>query len=333
MPDGSRPERTATHWRLKKYLPPALGVLVLAAVVFGLHRALAKIGVADVLHAVAGTPRAEFAHALELTAMSFGIMAIYDIPGILFARRMETFPRLGLPRVGLVSSCAYALSHVLGAPALSGAAIRYRFYAQWGVPAAGIARIVALSGVMFTLGAAVLLGGILVLEPADVPLFGGSLPDGALRAIGLLLWLLPAGYVAAAGGNRPFRLLGKTIPRPGPALAVAQICLSCADTACACAILFALLPDSAGLSYSHLLGIYLAAFAGGLVSAIPGGVGVFDSLLLLGLAGTTDTARALAAILLFRLLYYLAPAILAASLFAGHEMYVGLVRRRRGQAG
>jgi uncharacterized membrane protein YbhN (UPF0104 family) len=325
MPDSGAPEPTATGWRVKKYIAPALGVAVLVAIAFGLHRALAKISLGDVLGAVAGTPRRELLHALAFTAGSFVIMAIYDIPGILFARKMETFPRLGLPRVGLVSSCAYALSHVLGAPALTGAAIRYRFYAQWGVPAAGIGRIVALSGVMFTLGAAVLLGGVLVFTPANVPLFGQDVAAGWLRALGLLLWLLPAGYVAAAGGSRPFLVFGKAIPRPGPVLAVAQIALSCADTACACGILYALLPDAAGLTYGHLLGIYLAAFAVGLVSALPGGVGVFDSLLLLGLAGTTDTARALAAILLFRLLYYLAPALAAALAFLGHEVWVRVV--------
>ncbi len=326
MSASGTPEHTM-GWRIKKYLPPALGITVLAAIIFGLHRALAKISLSQVLDAVRHTPATEWRHALELTALSFVIMAVYDIPGILFARRLETFPRLGLGRVGLVSSCAYALSHVLGAPALTGAAIRYRFYAQWGVPTAGIGRIVALSGLMFTLGAATLLGGILVLHPADVPLFGQSLPAAGLRALGLLLWLVPAGYIAAAGGTRKVLLFGRAIPRPGPVLAIAQIALSCADTACACGILHALLPDSIGIGYGHLLGIYLAAFAVGLVSAIPGGVGVFDSMILLGLSGATDTVRAIAAILLFRLLYYVLPALAAALAFIAHEIWVSLAPR------
>jgi len=311
-----------------RLLPPLLGLLVLLAIFWGLHRALRHVSVAGVLAVVEATPRRQLVHAVELVAVSLAIMAVYDVPGILFARKLIDFRRLGKLRVALASSCAYALSHVLGAPAITAAAVRVRFYAQWGVPAAGIARIVALSGVMFSLGAAALLGGILVLHPADLPLFGQSVPVGALRLAGVACWAVPVAYVALAGGTKPLLVLRKAVPRPGPGLAAGQILLSCADTGCACGILYTLLPTLPGLSYAHVLGIYLAAFAGGLVSALPGGVGVFDSLLLLGLAGYMDAAQALGAILLFRLMYYVFPAALAAAAFAGHELWVGVFRRR-----
>jgi uncharacterized membrane protein YbhN (UPF0104 family) len=312
--------------RRSKILPPALGLAVLAAILFGLHRALEKVSVHQVLAAISATPRPQLLHAACLTAASLCIMCAYDIPGLLFARRLTGFPHLGARRIALASGCAYALSHVLGVAALTAAAVRLRFYAQWAVPPAGIARIITLSGVMFTLGAASLLGGILVLHPADVPLFG-TLPPLTLRGLGGLLWLLPALYIAAAGTDHKLVIAGRAIPRPGPVLAVAQIALSCVDTGCAAAILYTVLPTMPGLSYAHVLGIYLAAFAGGLVSALPGGVGVFDSLLLLGLACYMGAAQALAAILLFRLLYYIMPAVLAGAAFCGHEIWLSVKRR------
>jgi uncharacterized membrane protein YbhN (UPF0104 family) len=302
--------------RSSRWLPPALGVIVLAAILFGLHHALEKISLEQILAAIGATPRSQLLHALLLTAASLCIMCVYDVPGIIFAKNLAKFPGLGIGRI--------ALSHVLGAAALTAAAVRVRLYAQWAVPPAGIARIVTLSGVMFTLGAATLMGFILVLHPSDVPLFGPDTPAYALRALGGLLWLLPLGYIAAAGGDKPLVLLAKSIPRPGPSLAVAQIALSCADTVCAAAILYTVLPTLPGLSFAHVLGIYLAAFAGGLVSALPGGVGVFDSLLLLGLAGFMEAAPALAAILLFRFLYYILPALLAGTAFSAHEIWLGL---------
>jgi uncharacterized membrane protein YbhN (UPF0104 family) len=314
--------------RLKRYGPPVLGVLVLVAIFFGLHRALRHVSVARVLGVVEATPRHELVHAVGFFVVSLVIMAVYDVPGILFARKLIDFRRLGPARVAFASSCAYALSHVLGAPAITAAAVRVRLYAQWGIPAAGIARIVALSGVMFSLGAAALLGGILVFHPADLPLFGQAAPVWALRLAGVACWAVPVAYVTLAGGTRPFLVLGRTLPRPGPALAAGQIALSCVDIGCACAILYTVLPTLPGLSYAHVLGIYLAAFAGGLVSALPGGVGVFDSLLLLGLAGYMDAAQALGAILLFRLIYYVFPALLAALVFAGHELWLSLFSRR-----
>lgn len=326
-PKGEPAARPAVA-RLKKYLPPVLGGLVLAGILAGLHGALKKISAAEIVAAIGATPRPQLIYAAFLLAGSLAIMAVYDVPGILFGRKLENFPRLGPARIALASSCAYALSHVLGAPALTAAAVRVRLYAQWDVPAAGIARIVTLSGLMFTLGTCTLLGAILILHPADVPLFGPNVPPDASRGLGALLWLAVAAYVAAAAGKKPLVILGWSVPRPGPILAAAQVILSCADTGCAGAILYTILPTVPGLTFPHVLGIYLAAFAGGLVSGLPGGVGVFDSVLLLGLAGWMDAAQAVGSILLFRLAYYLFPAALAAIAFLAHEVWLGLLRRK-----
>jgi uncharacterized membrane protein YbhN (UPF0104 family) len=321
----------ATHPIIRRalhYLPPILGILVLSGIIFGLHRALKKVGLHDVLAALKATPGAEIAHALALLGLSFGIMLVYDIPGILFAKKLVDFPRLGMRRIGLASFCAYALSHVVGAPALSAAAIRLRLYAQWGVPAAGIGRIVTLSGTAFALGTCTLLGGVLLFHPMEVPLLGNEITPLALRAIGAALWVTIGLYIRAARKTEPLQILGRNIPRPGWGLAIAQVALSCADTGTACAILYVVLPTVHGLTYPHVLAIYLAGFTGGLFSGLPGGVGVFDTVLLLGLSGYIDPARAIGAILLFRVLYYLLPAAIAGLCFAGHEIWVTASRNK-----
>jgi glycosyltransferase 2 family protein len=312
-----------------KYLPPLLGLVVLAAVVFGLHGALRHIGPADVLYALACTPKREIAHALILLAASLCIMAAYDIPGILFARRLVSFPRLRSRQVALASFCAYALSHVLGAPALSAAAIRFRLYAQWRVPAAGIGRIVALSGSMFSIGLATLLGTLLLFAPRALPLFGHAIDPALLRGGGIALAAMVAAYIVAAGHRSALTLRGRSLALPGSRLALAQVVFSCLDTATACAILYVILPTTPGLTYAHVLGIYLAAFAFGIFSGLPAGVGVFDSVLLLGLSAYLPPATALGAILLFRVMYFLAPACGAALCYAGHELWVNTRNRQQ----
>ena len=289
--------------------------------VIGLHGALKKIGIADVLAALAATPRHEILHAVLLLGVSVCIMSAYDLPGVTFARRGQKFPRLGLHRIGLASFCAYALSHVLGAPALSAAAIRLRLYAQWGVPPAGIGRIMALSGSTFAIGFCAMLGLLLLLHPHAVPVFGHAAP-GPLRLTGAILAGIAATYVAAARGRDSVTLLGRDIALPGARLALAQILLSGADMAISSAILYTVLPGAPGLTYPHVLSIYLAAFASGAISGLPGGVGVFDSVLLLGLSEYLLPASALGAILLFRVMYFLAPACLAGLCYAAHELWV-----------
>jgi uncharacterized membrane protein YbhN (UPF0104 family) len=294
---------------------------VLAGVAIGLHGALKKVGLADVLNAFEQTPRRQVHHAGLLLVLSICIMGIYDVPGVLFARRSENFPRLGLHRVGLASFCAYALSHVLGAPALTSAAIRLRLYAQWGVPSAGIGRIMALSGSTFILGLSVMLGLLLLTHPHAIPVFGHAAP-GVIRLAGAILAGIAVAYVLAARGRESVTLFRREIPLPGARLALAQILLAATDMSISSAILYTVLPDAPGLSYPHVLSIYLAGFAGGLFSGLPGGVGVFDSVLLLGLSAYLPPAEALGAILLFRVMYFLSPACLAGICYAGHELWV-----------
>ena len=314
--------------RLIKYLPPALGLLVLACVLVGLHGALKRLSFADVMAALSNTPRLQVYHALGLLGLSFCFMLIYDVPGILFAKQRGDFPPLAWRRVGLASFCAYALSHVVGAPALSAAAIRLRLYAQWGVSPSGIGRIMTLSGTTFMTGVCVLLGAVLLLNPHDLPLFGHTVAPLVLRAVGAVLWALIIIYVLLAHGSKPLEIFRVNIPRPGFWVATAQVVLSCADTATACGILYVVLPTVHGLTYAHVLAFYMAGFAGGLLSGLPGGVGVFDSLLLLGMAGYMDPAAAVGAILLFRVLYYLAPAGLAGVVFVSHEVFITAGKKR-----
>jgi uncharacterized membrane protein YbhN (UPF0104 family) len=313
--------------RLAKVLPPALGILVLIGVIFGLHGALSKIGPRDVLAALAATSAAQLRHAGFLLALSFVIMLAYDIPGILFAAKLPAFPRLAARRIGFASFCAYALSHVLGAPALSAAAIRVRLYAQWGAPPAGIARIIALSGTSFALGATTLFGFLLLCRPADLPLPDNGLSTLALRAIGASICAAILAYAFIAQARTSLTLFGRALPLPGRALASLQIILSSADIAIASAILYVVLPAAPGLTPAHVLAIYLAAFAAGLVSSLPAGVGVFDTLLLLGLAPYMPAADAIGAILLFRVIYYLAPATGAGLAFAIHEILLTAKKR------
>lgn len=306
--------------KVLKYLPPAIGLVVLAGAVIGLHGALRKIGITDVLAALAATPRRQVLHAVLLLGLSLCIMCGYDLPGVIFARRSENFPKLGLHRIGLASFCAYALSHVLGAPALSAAAIRLRLYAQWGVPPAGIGRIMALSGTTFAVGFTAMLGLLLLIHPHAVPVFGHAAPL-TLRLAGAVLAGIAAAYVVAARRRESVTLLGHAIALPGARLALTQILLASADMATSSAILYTVLPSAPGLTYLHVLSLYLAAFASGVFSGLPGGVGVFDSVLLLGLSTYLPPAAALGAILLFRVMYFLAPACLAGLCYAGHELW------------
>ena len=84
--------------------------------------------------------------------------------------------------------------------------------------------------------------------------------------------------------------------------------------------LYVLLPASVEIGYPAFLGIYVIAITLGAVSNVPGGLGVFESTLML-LLPTANPAPMLGSILLFRLVYYIGPFIIALLLLGWREMH------------
>ncbi len=307
-------------WR--RHLPALLGVALLVAALLGVRQTVRKLDLASVSAALAAIPSAALVLAFAWTLASYAIMALYDRLGTLYAGA-----RVGFGRTALASFTAYALSHNLGFAAVSGAAVRYRLYAQWGVPAAEIARIVAFCSITFGLGGLTLGGAILLGAPHAVPALGALLPAYALRLLGAVMLALVGAYATLSRSLGSIRVLGQEFVLPGLRLALAQIGIAAADVAVTAAILHALLPPAPGLSFAHLLALYLAAYAAGLTASLPGGIGVFDGALLLGLSPYLGAPEILGAILVFRLYYYVIPLLLAGLAFAANEVLARLGRR------
>lgn len=310
----------------KRLLPPTLGLILLGGILFELHKVLVKVGFSAILAAFVATPLWAVAGAVGFLACSIGIMACYDLPGVFFARRAHECPYLPFRKIGLASFCAYALSHVLGASAITAAAIRVRFYVHWDVPTSGLARIIAISGTNFSLGVLCVLGVLLLADPVSVPL-PFYLASILLRAAGVALLLVPIFYIMAARKIDFVMVFRRQIALPGLKIALWQITISCLDICVACAIFYQVLPNTPGLGYPYVLGLYVGAFVAGSLSGLPGGVGVFDSVLLLGLSVYMEVDSALGAILLFRILFFLVPACLAGLSYAWHEILVYLSQR------
>lgn len=298
-----------------------LGLILLAAIIFELHKVLAKVGLSAILAAFVATPLWAVAGATGFLVGSLCVMACYDLPGVLFARRAHECPRLPFPKIGLASFCAYALSHVLGASAITAAAIRLRFYAHWDVPASGLARIVAISGTNFSLGVVSVLGALLLVDPLSLPL-PFYLAALLLRIVGVVLLLVPLFYIGAARKFESITLFRRRVTLPGWRVAIWQLLIACLDICIACAILYEVLPAVPGLDYPDVLSLYVGAFVAGSLSGLPGGVGVFDSVLLLGFSNYMSADQALGAILLFRILFFIVPACLAGLCYIVHELLI-----------
>jgi len=300
---------------LKRHGPTAFGLMLLIAALYVVQREFRSLAWADIRAALQATPAAALWAAAGFTFLAYLILTAYDRLGSVYAGHPVSYAR-----TSLASFVAYTLANNLGFATVSGAAVRYRFYAAWGMPPVAIAKVVAFTSLTFGLGGFALGGLVLVFEPEVLPFFREGTPRWAMQAVGILLWGIVGAYVMLARFVPRFRLFGHQIELPGLRMALTQTLLASADVAATALIFWALLPPVPGLTFLHFLGIYVAAYTAGIAANLPGGIGVFDGAILFGLSGQVPTPQIVGALMLFRLYYYIVPLFLAGLLFAGFEL-------------
>jgi len=309
-------------WR---HLPAVLGVALLAGAIYVVQNEFRNLKLADIKLALEAIPRANLLIAFFWTLLAYAILTIYDRLGTIYAGRAVSYGR-----VAFASFCAYTLAHNLGFAAVSGAAVRYRLYAHWGLTPLQIGKVVAFCSLTFGLGGMVLGGAVLLVEPHVIPVLGELVPAWVMYITAGLLWLGVAAYVTLSRLLGTIRVFGHEVELPGWRMAIVQVVLATVDVAVTAAIFYALLPPAPGLTFVLFLGIYVAAYTAGLAANLPGGIGVFDTAMLLGLAPYLEPSVIVGGIVVFRLYYYIVPLFLAGALFAGNEV---LLRGRGVMAG
>jgi uncharacterized membrane protein YbhN (UPF0104 family) len=290
--------------RLRHFLPAIVGVVLFVVALGVLRRELAHVTWQGLSRDVMNTPPARLAGAMLLTAFNYAALTAYDL--IAFAYIGRRFPRR---RIAAVSFLAYAVANNVGFAMLSGASVRYRFYTRWGVTVAELSRIVFSYTVTFWLGLLTLGGLSLALRP--LPGARTVLGAGLGPLAGWSLVVTSVMYVAAARIRRePFRFRGFELSLPSARLALTQLAVSAAEWTLAGAVLYVLLPVS-GASFLTVLGAFLLAQLIGLASHVPGGVGVFEGLMVVLLKPFIPAAQLLPALVVYRAVYYLIPLVLA----------------------
>lgn len=300
---------------LKRYGAAIFGVLLLGGAIYVVQREFRSLSVAQVREAMAAISAGSLWLAAGLTIAAYAVLAIYDKLGSIYAGKPASWGR------SLIASfCGYSLAHNLGFAAVSGAAVRFRFYSAWGYTPAEIAKVIGFTSLTFGLGGLALGGLVLVVEPEVIPWFGENTPRWVLQLFAIPMWGVVVAYVLLSCFFRVVRLFGHELELPGLKMALAQTVLATVDVAVTAAIFYVLLPPAEGLTFVRFVGIYLAAYALGIFASVPGGLGVFDSAILIGLAPYMGAAEVIGALLVFRLFYYIIPLFIAGAIFAGFEI-------------
>jgi phosphatidylglycerol lysyltransferase len=300
---------------LRRHGPTAFGLLLLAGAIYVVQKEFRDLSMGDILSAVNAVPNRTLWIAGGWTLLAYAVLTVYDRLGSVYAGKPVSYLK-----TSLASFCAYTLAHNLGVAAVSGAAVRYRFYAAWGLTAVEIAKVIAFTSLTFGLGGMALGGAVLILEPEILPWFRDNMPHWAMQGIGVALLGVVGTYLVLSRVLPHFTIFGHKIDLPGFRMAVMQTALAVVDVAVTTMIFYVLLPPAEGLSFVRFLGIYLAAYSAGLAANVPGGLGVFDTVILVALQPYVPAPQVIGALFLFRLYYYIVPLFIAGTLFAGFEL-------------
>jgi phosphatidylglycerol lysyltransferase len=293
---------------------PFLAVALFALALMVLRRELSAHHYSEIVGHLRSLSREKVLEALGLTMVGYGVLTRYDALAMGYVQR-----RIRPLKIALASFTAYSLSQTLGFAMFTGGAVRYRFWSSWGLSAPEIARAVGFAGLTLWLGAITLTGLALVMEPAALSGVTALHPD-LFRAMGVILLLAVAGYLLFTILRRkPVAAFGWSFEVPRPTLALEQLVVSCLDWGLAAGVLYLLLPPAPGLSYPAFVGVFVLAQVAGLVSSVPGGLGVFDTIVVVALAPLANAGAVLGALVAYRAIYYLLPFVGGVLLLVGTE--------------
>lgn len=301
---------------VERYRRILTGAAVLAIIALGfvaLNRLTHEVSYAQVRSAMSAVTEHQILLSLGFTTLSYLALTFYDV----LALRMVGRP-LPWRTAALASFSSYTLSHNLGLALLTGGSARYRIYVAAGLDGPDVARVVGIAAAMFWGGVMTIAGVAMLVHQGPLQLAGLALPADGVRAVGAVVLLAIVGSVFAAGRRTaPISVFGIKLPVPARKQLVEQLAVAAVDITCAAAALFILLPGADPMQLAAFVLAYALGLVAALVSHVPGGIGVFESVVLAVVPA--DRATLFAALIAYRVIYYLLPLALGVILLVWHE--------------
>jgi phosphatidylglycerol lysyltransferase len=301
--------------QFSKVMPVLLSLGLFALSIWAIRNELRQHSLQDIVNGIAAIPVRALGLAVLLTVVNYGFLTGYDTLATRFVRHP-----LAYRKTALVAVISYAISNSVGFALLSGSAIRYRFYTAWGLTAGQIGQIIAFCNLSFWIGLFSVGGLVFAVEPLSVPGIL-HLPFATVHPLGIMFLGIMAAYlILSSFSRRSLKIRGWVLPHLPLNLSLAQITVTSCDWALAAAVLYVLLPAHPDLNYFIFFGSYLLAQIAGVISNVPGGLGVFETVLLLLISPPIASDQLLGALLVYRVVYYFLPLLVGAGLLGFYEL-------------
>jgi uncharacterized membrane protein YbhN (UPF0104 family) len=301
--------------RIKAAIGVAVSVLIGSLALWVLYHTFQRISLADVLAQMRAVPVDTLLAAALCAAGALATLACYEIVVVRYVKHC-----IGRAKPIVTALIAFPLGHAVGQAVLSGGAIRYRMYSSAGFTAMEVGATVLLCNLPYGLALGFLLDVSLVLASVRLaPLF--RISAEWLVLFGCIGLAKDIGYLLLVALRRaPVRFGGWSVNLPTPAMTALQYVVGIIDVAFVSSVLYLLLPPAAHLAYLPFLAVYLASVLVGILSHVPAGLGVLESMLLL-LLPDVPPEQLLASVLMYRVIYEIIPLLIALALWGSYEAF------------
>jgi phosphatidylglycerol lysyltransferase len=314
----SRQAQHLKHWanRKRHWLYPILALALIALIYEGIVKLLKQLDFNQVLTALHNTQPSQIAWALLGTAISYLALIGYDHGSLKLVGA-----RIPLGKTCKTAFMAYALGNSLGAGMLTGGALRMRHYTAAGATAGQVARAIVINALAFGLGIGI-FGAMGMLWQGHTVADVMHLPGLLLQILGALYLLVLFGWGLFGHSLKRLQLWGRSLPlHPGHRFLSQQFLVSMLDILASGFALWVLLPPGS-VDFGLFIVFFAIAMSMGVLSHVPGGLGVFEALMLLSIGPMTGPENLTAALVLFRAIYFLLPLCLALLLMGVEEWWM-----------
>lgn len=300
--------------KVLKKLTPFISIIFFGLALWFLDQKLQQYQWSEITTQLSSIPNLHIGLSLFLCFLSYLLLTGYDALGVQYIG--EDLEAGKIIRAGYVG---YAFSHNIGLALITGGSIRYRIYSAWGLTGLQVTQIVAFSAFTLWIGFCAVAGLSLLFATPNLPP-DVIIPFVSLRVVGVILLVMVVGYVwASAKIKKRISFKNWTFIFPGLELSIKQVIIASLDWLLVASVLYVLLPE-AGISFFSFLGVFLIAQIIGLFSQVPGGLGVFESVMLLYLSNFMEGSQVLGILLVYRIIYYILP-LLGALFVLGYQEY------------
>ena len=309
--------------RLSFWLYPLFGFLLCAFSLYILNQELGKYSLADIYQSLTAISERQLLAALGFTILGYLVISSYDV--IAF---WQLNYYLNLKRILFATFITYAVSNTTGFNLVIGGGIRYRFYSAWGVPGKQIAKIIALGNLTFWLGLITLSGITFITNPLHLP-SSIKISILLLRCLGIVALAAVVIYLYFCLTRRRLKIGKRKICFPKVGTSISQIVLFSLDWAFAAAVLYCLIADYSTKSLLDFFGIYLLAMTTSILSNIPGGIGIFETVIIFLLPQTLSKTDILGSLVAYRAIRFLLPLTSALILLCCFELQQRLKKQHK----